>query len=564
MGILNKKVLLFVFLMIFSTGNRPLQAQLSPGKLHRSHAGLEGLENCTHCHVVRGKLSAQKCLACHQLLARQITDKRGLHALPEYRECQKCHVEHQGRNSALIYWKDGKERLDHRKTGFALVGAHAGLQCRQCHTAKNIQNKEVLTSREKDLNHTFLGLSPKCLSCHIDEHRGQMSESCLKCHNQSAWKPAPKFEHNKTRYPLNGKHQTVACRKCHKAKQDRPTGTDTTYLAFKIQRYSRCLNCHQDYHRGQLGRRCERCHTTAGWRHYDKQAFNHNMTPFPLRGRHVSLPCNSCHKNPLSLKIVRFKRCRDCHRDYHQGQFTSGASGGRCENCHTVDGFSPARFGLADHDKTAYPLKGAHRAVPCIACHKNTKTAKTQATGQFRFTSTRCVRCHTNPHGGQVDAYLNTVSSKSKMNGCEHCHNVNGWDEVDFDHSRTGFALLGRHKQVSCSGCHKKERRGDILFKDTPQRCAACHNDVHRGQFKKANGKTDCQRCHTSENWLPGKFNHNRDARFKLTGAHTKVPCNKCHATETENGRIFRRFKPLKDTCQACHGNRSFKKKETL
>jgi len=34
----------------------------------------------------------------------------------------------------------------------------------------------------KDLNHTWMGLSPTCTTCHEDKHRGQLGDNCARCH----------------------------------------------------------------------------------------------------------------------------------------------------------------------------------------------------------------------------------------------------------------------------------------------------------------------------------------------------------------------------------------------
>ena len=38
----------------------------------------------------------------------------------------------------------------------------------------------------------------------------------LTCHDMKAFKPASKFDHNKTEYKLTGKHIQVDCKECHK------------------------------------------------------------------------------------------------------------------------------------------------------------------------------------------------------------------------------------------------------------------------------------------------------------------------------------------------------------
>ena len=47
----------------------PAAAQLSPGKLSRFHASLEGSTTCGKCHDRRRGVASEKCLACHGALA---------------------------------------------------------------------------------------------------------------------------------------------------------------------------------------------------------------------------------------------------------------------------------------------------------------------------------------------------------------------------------------------------------------------------------------------------------------------------------------------------------------
>ena len=95
---------------------------------------MEGIENCTKCHTSGKQLSADKCLSCHTLLRDRIKQKKGLHAQPDYNKCDVCHIEHQGRDFDLIYWKDGKNEFNHELTGYKLEGAHSKLECEKCHT----------------------------------------------------------------------------------------------------------------------------------------------------------------------------------------------------------------------------------------------------------------------------------------------------------------------------------------------------------------------------------------------------------------------------------------------
>ncbi|MCK5455439.1 MAG: cytochrome C, partial [Calditrichia bacterium] len=134
--------------------------------MHRSHAPLEGLKNCSTCHGIGQGITAIQCLECHQILKEEISQNKGLHSRPEYQECQKCHVEHHGRDFDLIWWENGKENFKHELSGFTLIGNHQKLKCSQCHQEKHITEKTKFTNQGKNLNRTFLGLSQNCLNCH--------------------------------------------------------------------------------------------------------------------------------------------------------------------------------------------------------------------------------------------------------------------------------------------------------------------------------------------------------------------------------------------------------------
>ena len=68
----------------------------SPGPLNKGHANLEGLVNCTRCHVAGGQLSDQRCLDCHTELKQRVAKRRGFHGRlsDADRTCNKCHHEH--------------------------------------------------------------------------------------------------------------------------------------------------------------------------------------------------------------------------------------------------------------------------------------------------------------------------------------------------------------------------------------------------------------------------------------------------------------------------------------
>ncbi len=541
-------------------------AQISPGPLSRVHVKLEGSGQCASCHEPGRGVAPEKCLECHRALGERINAGRGLHARPEYRDCKTCHVEHQGTEFELVWWgKAGREAFDHRQTGHSLEGRHARLVCQDCHQPRLNRQREGLAAAGVDLTRTYLGLGTACTDCHADEHRGQFAgRDCTSCHGQSAWRPAPGFDHAKTSWPLSGRHTAVACAKCHKETRADPADPESVYVQFKGVSGRECASCHEDVHRARLGTACANCHSTADWRRVERARFDHDRTGYPLEGRHADVACDRCHRRG-SPRPLRHERCTDCHADAHFGQLASRADKGACESCHTVAGFSPARYGLEDHQKTSYPLSGAHAAIACNACHTTMSVAELRqaaavsasapASGKsarFRFASTRCADCHRDAHFGELDRWVT-------QGGCESCHSVESWTAAGktFDHARTRFPLLGGHAQPACADCHEKvdvgTERERVRFAGVPQTCEGCHQDTHRGQFVVSGKTASCDRCHHPETLKASRFDHARDSAWPLDGAHARVACNECHRHETRDGADFVRYKPLPRTCSGCH-----------
>jgi hypothetical protein len=544
----------------------PASAQISPGKLSHVHSRLDGSTHCLECHEAGRGVEPAKCLACHKALQERVVAGQGLHARAEYRDCKACHVDHQGTEFELVWWgKAGREGFDHKQTGHRLEGKHSSLACQACHQPKLVQKREALAAAGVDLAHSYLGLGTTCTACHLDEHRGQFAgRECTSCHDQAGWRPAPGFDHGKTSWPLTGRHAAVSCEKCHREKGADPGSAGTAYVKFKGVAGKDCATCHEDVHRGRLGTACTTCHTTAGWRRGEKTAsFNHDRTAYPLRGRHAAVSCEKCHPQGKPRQ-VKFARCTDCHSDTHRGQLARRADLGRCEACHDVSGFTPARYSLEDHAKTAYPLSGSHQAVACNRCHRpigdddasRTGTGGLAAGGsakstRFRFASTRCQDCHKDPHRGELERL-------SRKQGCEGCHGTDSWRAITFDHARTRFALSGGHAKPACAACHKKvdvgtpRERAQLV--GLPVACQACHKDPHAGQFAREGEASSCERCHTTDNVKASRFDHARDSSYALDGAHARVACSACHLRESRNGVTFTRYKPLPQTCKGCHG----------
>jgi len=519
----NFSYIIITFLLISNS----IFAQLSPGDLSNAHKDLEGLSNCTKCHVLGEKVYNSKCLECHTEIKERIDADEGYHSSSEVKgkECYNCHSDHHGRNFELIRFD--QKSFNHDLTGYQLTGKHDKLECSKCH---NSQFSSFTGERKK----TFLGLNNKCISCHEDIHNTTLGNDCQTCHTTQSFKPADLFDHSKTKFVLKGAHTKVECLSCHKNIQSENSKT------FSVQNFGRCIDCHQDVHKGKFGSNCLECHNEASFRNtVNLQKFDHDRTNFALVGKHENVECSKCHEESYTVKI-NHKLCSDCHEDYHKGELTKDDYRD-CSVCHTEKGFSPSLFGIVEHSKTKFALDGSHLAVPCINCHyKNDKWS-------FLFNDLSCVACHENIHE-------NKISDKFFIdNGCKNCHNSDGWSVNNFDHSKTGFELIGTHLKTSCRNCHFEDKEGSTvqIFQGLPRDCEFCHEDIHFQQFR-INDKTDCARCHGYLNWEPVNFNHS-ETDFPLDGAHINVSCEKCHPKKNVKTGVFVQYKYEEIKCKTCH-----------
>ncbi|MEN9799383.1 MAG: hypothetical protein RL653_3079 [Pseudomonadota bacterium] len=557
----------------------PARADLfSPGDLSRPHASLSGITQCTKCHPAGNKLSQETCLSCHTELKAQLTAGQGFHGRVEAqnRNCERCHAEHAGENASLVNWGPrGEAGFDHRQAGWPLEGQHAKQKCAACHEPRRILSAPVKLLLEKR-PHTRLGLGTRCADCHFDEHRGQEKQQCGACHDARGWKPAPGFSHDKTDFPLKGKHAKVKCVECHTAERDGvshgfPAPVSESFLRLAPVAHASCTDCHEDPHEGRLGPKCTSCHNEEDWHHISNGAADrafHQKTAFPLQGAHVDVACVACH-GPFPGEKARFKglphdTCARCHVDAHEGQLGAPGSAPDCGVCHTVQAFTPVHFGMEDHARTRYPLEGAHRAVPCAHCHPPSAAVKARIPARLlQFLAARkrpahfshaaldldkplgeCASCHRDVHAGQFEGQ-----------GCERCHAVTSFTEVAFDHGRDSrYPLEGKHAEVACDRCHASPGRGEaVRYKPLETACRACHEDTHVGQF----GDKACETCHAVTGWKPSRFEHRPPfTAYLLEGRHVALSCPACHAeVQVAPGAKAVKYRPLPTACEGCHAD---------
>ncbi|MDP8208098.1 MAG: hypothetical protein P9L92_15645 [Candidatus Electryonea clarkiae] len=556
-------IIMAVSLLLFSS---IALSQISPGKLSSVHEDLKGIKNCNKCHELGKEFNNKRCLECHEALQSRILAEKGYHSSKDVadKKCSVCHSEHHGREYELVFWKSGVNSFKHSLTGYLLEGKHHELNCRSCHRSEFVSD-EVRKSTEVNQSKTFLGLDQNCTICHLEEHRGQLPNDCLKCHDFNSWVPATGFNHDDTQYKLTGSHLDLDCSKCH---EQQIISSSESGVPFKIQkkkrvdqysnyslegRYKNCTPCHKDQHEGRLGANCSKCHNTKGFSKIVGGNFDHNTTNFPLVGKHLTVACDRCHIKGTTTKFDLTAGCKSCHDDQHNGQFVNSPSKGECVYCHDENGFLPALYDIAEHDSSRYPLTGSHLAVPCFLCHVSVQNEIGKDFNQYDFDNMNCNGCHQDMHRGQVDIWI-------EKGGCEYCHNIESWHKISFDHGLARFQLAGKHKQAFCLSCHKIESvEGEILWiKPLSMNCDGCHNDIHNGQFAEENSndkEVNCKRCHVTNSWKDLQFDHNSDSRFKLEGAHAQLECFQCHQySENNENENYIIYKPKDIACNSCHG----------
>lgn len=226
----------------------------------KGHKGKFG-EKCDTCHtprdwkksffdhdldtryILQGKHRDAKCTACHT--GQLYVDKLKT-------ECIVCHRRHDqekghkgqlGERCDACHKQDGwkVENYDHNKSRFPLTGGHGRLECKKCHQTA-----------------AFRDAPRECNGCHEKEdvHKGRFGTKCEACHYTRTWKSWD-FDHDKTKFRLEGAHRKADCYACHKE----PVKGRATMSRL-------CISCHlkDDVHDGGFGSQCEVCHNAVNWK----------------------------------------------------------------------------------------------------------------------------------------------------------------------------------------------------------------------------------------------------------------------------------------------------------
>ena len=211
--------------------------------------------------------------------------------------------------------------------------------------------------------------------------------------------------------------------------------------------------------------------------------------------------------------------------------------------------FDSATF---DHNRTGFPLTGAHERTDCETCHQG---------GRFKGTPRQCLYCH---GGAGSEAFTrrppNHIPSSSR---CDDCHTTFTWRDARFDHFGAPNQCISCHNRSlasgktpnhlptsnNCDDCHSVMVWSAAVMDHVGivSNCLQCHNG------SQASGKSPrhlpttnlCEDCHLTATWNnSSKFDH-AQALGTCEGCHnnslvagkpadhipTTLPCDTCHST---------------------------------
>ncbi|MBN2524921.1 MAG: hypothetical protein JXR76_00920 [Deltaproteobacteria bacterium] len=568
---------------------------------------------------LKGAHAKAECADCHQ--SRRIKDAKVLAYLKTTRDaetfqglstaCIDCHFdEHRGQLKAACdkchTEKSFKpvSKFTHDKY-WKLEGAHKKVPCIKCH----LEQTDATYSQKafpKPRAATYLKMNgiphDSCTDCHTDAHHNRFGKNCLSCHNVNSWvidTPTRDLSfHNRTDFPLLGRHRFVPCERCH------PRNAKGNMKLTPIA-HERCNTCHPNAHPDfspahYLKRDCGECHTNGGFAPSKFTLNDHQKTKFPLSAPHQTVACPVCHLNKMgqpvtdtgSKKLAGFtakrvlskwrlisdvapQKCDRCHASPHRSQF----AGQQCTNCHNGTSWRIDATTWQHEKHSTYALKGRHKKVACAKCHLTESDLDGTFVRYRPIDHADCTPCHGDHHLGQ----FRLLSPKKK---CSNCHEEKGFAPSKFDHNNPAFCtfpLRGKHLKTRCIKCHPRTTLADgvstIRYRPTLSDCDLCHADEHRGAFSKAatvqhrpnsaipsagtsppnardlwgapknwfppqSTRTDCSACHKESGWHDVQFDHSQTT-FPLKGHHRQVPCDQCHKKDIST--------PLPLNCVGCH-----------
>ena len=462
--------------------------------------------------------------------------------------CQSCHT-------TFDSWLGASFTGNHAAPpiSFPLTGGHATVPCQSCH----VNNNYHLQIAANDCGNAGCHLSTWQQTNnppHPSAGPVFAAANCTNCHNTTSWTSVT-FNHSSTGFPLANGHANVPCAQCHTNNnynlQIAPTNCGNA--GCHLSTWQQTNNpVHASAGPAFAVANCSQCHDTIAWT--DLTSFNHSVTGFALTGAHISTPCVQCHLNNNYKLQVAPTDCGNsgCHlTQWNSTQtlggnvpnhVTAGFPMAQCSNCHDTTSWANAAF---NHSTTGFPLTNSHQMAPagkvtaCAQCHLNNNY-------NLQIAPTDCGNsgCHLTTWQQTNNPTHSTAGSPFAAANCSTCHDTISWSDNNFNHSVTGFALVGTHASPNptpCVSCHVSNN-----YNLTSTDCMSCHQSAWNSTRTLGGNVPNhvaanfpatasaCSTCHTITAWSNGVFNHSSTG-FPLTNSHQMAPagkvtqCTQCH-----------------------------------
>lgn len=277
--------------------------------------------DCKDCHrsLVFSETSSQ-CSSCHS----------DVHQMTLGNDCSRCHTS--------VDWGVNQVTDLHAENGFALIGAHQGLSCVDCH--------------KSETNLKFDRIGNDCTNCHMndflsaknpDHSQAGFSTNCIECHDpiSNNWS-SENFNHDF--FPLTSGHDISDCKLCHHTNNFSDASSECS--SCHLQDFANTAN--PDHTNLDFSTACTECHTSDSW---SPSTFDHSTYPFIGKHMAIANDCNSCHHNNYNNTP---NTCGGCHMlDYTattNPEHSSAHFPTDCAECHTEFGWTPSSF-----DHSSFP-----------------------------------------------------------------------------------------------------------------------------------------------------------------------------------------------------------------
>ena len=491
-----------------------------------------------------------ECLQCHENYIFDTNRKNcnDCHIDPHKNElgesCEKCHSETEDKRFSDIAIFNHNDK---KFSNFKLDGAHANLDCNECHDTDKQKNDFKYNRSSGFIKYGKNSLTKKELNVRFNFKTPKVKRA------SSFQLPA-----------LSLKYSTTTCIECH------------------------TNNEHKDIF-GEKGNTCEICHTTDSFKidraeiKKDKKLDHFLLSGglFTIEGKHLKLieknrfndsknkfDCLICHTKDLKKERIsifgdvssykNYKACIICHEDIHDNTL-----GNNCSECHTDKDLFNNTNALFDHNKI-FELKDSHEKLECQECHtdysflnKNKiifrlpeidnelrkKGVPLNYSMILKPKEIACVKCHEDKHSNELGS------------DCQKCHSETNWKDLSkFDHDDEKFTKFkyGRkiHEEQECSACHKDYEKGNLSFKIDKHECEDCHavESTHKMleyDTTKLDDKYNCIACHTDKETWTEKIKFKHDNSIFDKDSHKNLECYTCHK--------FNDFLKETDNCLSCH-----------